>query len=161
MSADACIDFTAGALGGGLGIIVGQPFDTIKVRLQTQTLYHGPVHCFTETLRQERVRGLFKGLASPLFGSLWTNAIVFSTYGSCLRMLDDDVSNMPTLGSITIAGSMAGLLQTLVITPTELVKCRLQVQTTTDGHHQAAQMTRYGGPVAAVREIWKAGGVPG
>lgn len=46
-----------------VGKFVEYPFDTIKVRLQTQPLdrpyFNGPWHCFTSTVKQEGLRGLF------------------------------------------------------------------------------------------------------
>lgn len=44
--------------------MIEYPFDTVKVRLQTQPLdrpyFNGPLHCLTVTLKQEGIRGLFK-----------------------------------------------------------------------------------------------------
>lgn len=46
-----------------IGKFVEYPFDTIKVRLQTQPLDHpyfsGPWDCFKSTLKQEGLKGLF------------------------------------------------------------------------------------------------------
>ncbi|KAF0692193.1 Aste57867_16706 [Aphanomyces stellatus] len=123
----AAIGFAAGCVGGVMGIIVGQPFDTIKVRLQTHsTHYTGPMHCARHTLHHEGVRGLFKGLLSPLVGSVPINAIVFGVYGSTLDMLDPRPA--PALSSVFNAGCIAGFLQSFVVCPTDLVKCQLQVQ---------------------------------
>lgn len=47
-----------------VGKVIEYPFDTVKVRLQTQPLdrpyFNGPLHCLTVTLKQEGIRGLFK-----------------------------------------------------------------------------------------------------
>lgn len=47
-----------------VGKFVEYPFDTIKVRLQTQPLdrpyFRGPLHCLTVTLKQEGLQGLFR-----------------------------------------------------------------------------------------------------
>ncbi|RHZ33911.1 hypothetical protein DYB37_002870 [Aphanomyces astaci] len=123
----AAIDYAAGCLGGVMGIIVGQPFDTIKVRLQTHGAhYTSPWHCARHTVQHEGVRGLFKGLASPLVGSVPINALVFGVHGSTLRALDS--AAMPSLSSVFYAGSIAGFVQSFVVAPTDLVKCQLQVQ---------------------------------
>lgn len=46
-----------------IGKFVEYPFDTIKVRLQTQPLDHpyfsGPWDCFRTTMKQEGLKGLF------------------------------------------------------------------------------------------------------
>lgn len=44
---------------GCAGLIVGHPFDTVKVRLQTQSVakpvYRGTIHCFTTIVKAESV----------------------------------------------------------------------------------------------------------
>jgi ornithine carrier protein len=47
-----------------MGKVVEYPFDTIKVRLQVQSiespLYKGPIDCIRKSLHEEGVRGLYK-----------------------------------------------------------------------------------------------------
>ncbi|OQR85430.1 Mitochondrial Carrier (MC) Family [Achlya hypogyna] len=154
----AAIDFAAGCIGGGSGIVVGQPFDTIKVRLQTHgAFYSGPYDCTLHTWKHEGVRGFFKGLASPLFGSLWTSAIVFGAYGSALRFLEkgQPPAAEPRLSSVFSAGSIAGLLQSIALCPTDLVKCQLQAQ---DGYTKARP---FAGPLECVQHIYGRNGIRG
>ena len=51
------VDSFAGIIGGVVGIIVGQPFDTIKARLQVDVLkqYKSSFECATKTISQEGV----------------------------------------------------------------------------------------------------------
>ena len=46
-------------LAGVASVLVGHPFDTVKVRLQTQAFggpkYRGTFHCFASIVRQESV----------------------------------------------------------------------------------------------------------
>ncbi|ETW03752.1 hypothetical protein, variant [Aphanomyces invadans] len=144
----AAIDYAAGCLGGVMGIIVGQPFDTIKVRLQTHgSHYASPWHCARHTLQYEGVRGLFKGLVSPLVGSVPINAVVFGVHGSTLPILDK--TDTPSLSSIYYAGSIAGFVQSFIVAPTDLVKCQLQVQ---DGFQRGGQRA-FAGPIECIRHI--------
>ncbi|XP_068411773.1 solute carrier family 25 member 45 isoform X3 [Eschrichtius robustus] len=46
-------EFVAGWISGALGLVLGHPFDTVKVRLQTQTTYWGIVDCMAKTYRHE------------------------------------------------------------------------------------------------------------
>lgn len=51
-------DLIAGTVGGWAQVIVGQPLDTIKVRLQTQpspAIYKNATDCFRQLVRQEGV----------------------------------------------------------------------------------------------------------
>ena len=73
------LDFAGGCVAGAMGIFVGHPFDTIKVRLQTSTGQHlkGPLDAFQQTVRREGIRGLFKGIETPVLSSLPCNALVY------------------------------------------------------------------------------------
>jgi len=122
------LDFAAGCVAGGAGVLVGFPLDTVKVKIQTQDLskglqYRGTFHALTSIVKESGVRGLYRGLSSPLAGVAAINAITFGVYGNALRCFDDPHS----VTSITLAGSTAGLLQTFVVSPMELVKTQLQV----------------------------------
>ena len=62
--------------------LVGHPFDTIKVRLQTseKTQFKGPLDCLLQTVRNEGPAGLYKGATPPLVGwmlmdSMYADAI--------------------------------------------------------------------------------------
>lgn len=56
-------DFSAGWIGGIAQVLTGQPFDTIKVRLQTQPtppVYSGPLDCLKKSFQQEGIPGLYR-----------------------------------------------------------------------------------------------------
>ncbi|XP_069674023.1 mitochondrial basic amino acids transporter isoform X1 [Periplaneta americana] len=145
------LDFIAGCLGGCAGVLVGHPFDTVKVRLQTQDFrnpqYKGAIDCLTNTLKKESVSGLYKGMSSPLAGVAVVNAIVFGVYGHCQRHLPQP----DALSSHFMAGAAAGLVQSFVCCPMELVKTRLQLQ----GQHC------YNGPLHCLAQVAKTEGVRG
>ena len=56
----------AGTVAGIAVCLVGHPFDTLKVRLQTQPInnpiYAGVVDCFYKTLKWEGIGGLYRGV---------------------------------------------------------------------------------------------------
>jgi len=56
---------------------VGHPFDTIKVRLQTtqKSQFQGPLDCVLQTVRNEGVRGLYKGATPPLVGWMFMDSM--------------------------------------------------------------------------------------
>ena len=61
----------SGTIAGIAITLVGHPFDTMKVRLQTQPagkpLYKGLLDCFVKTLKNEGVGGLYKGVGRLSF----------------------------------------------------------------------------------------------
>ncbi|KAF7652699.1 hypothetical protein LDENG_00093800 [Lucifuga dentata] len=123
------MDFVAGCIGGAAGVLVGHPFDTVKVRLQVQSaskpLYHGTFHCFQSIIRQESVFGLYKGIGSPMMGLTFINAIVFGVQGNTMRLLGSD-----TPMNQFLAGAAAGTIQCVICCPMELAKTRMQMQGT-------------------------------
>jgi solute carrier family 25 carnitine/acylcarnitine transporter 20/29 len=106
-------------------VLAGHPLDTIKARLQTARpgTYKGPLHCLTSIVKQDRVRGLYKGMSSPLSSLAFVNAIVFGVHGSVAKQFDDQKAIMTHF----IAGCSAGVAQAFVSAPTELLKLRVQV----------------------------------
>lgn len=121
------LDFAAGCLGGCAGVIVGHPLDTIKVHLQTQNatnpMYKGTIDCFRTLVARDGIRGLYRGISSPLAGIAAINAVIFGVYGNVQRKMSDP----DALRSHFYAGAIAGFAQSFLTSPMELVKTRIQV----------------------------------
>ncbi|KAJ1656577.1 hypothetical protein IWQ61_003871 [Dispira simplex] len=129
---DPVRDLMAGTVGGWAQVVVGHPFDTVKVRLQTQSdpaRFRNGIHCTQLTLKEEGARGLYKGVTSPLAGIGICNAVVFSANGYFRRLLQSSNPDRPlTLSQLSLAGSMAGGVMAFFNCPIELLKVKLQVQ---------------------------------
>lgn len=108
-------------------MIVGHPLDTLKVHLQNDNAknpkYKGSVDLVRTLVVKEGLRGIYKGISSPLLGVAAINAIVFGVQGGTRKKFEDQNS----LFSHFIAGAAAGFLQSFVCSPMELAKTRLQV----------------------------------
>ncbi|XP_030753270.1 mitochondrial basic amino acids transporter [Sitophilus oryzae] len=121
------LDFFAGCVGGCAGVIVGHPLDTVKVSLQTQDVknpkYKSTFHCLQTIFVKDGIRGIYRGMSSPLLGVAGINAIVFGIYGNTQRCMKDPDS----LTTHMIAGGIAGFVQSFICSPMELAKSRLQV----------------------------------
>ena len=64
-------DFVAGGVGGVCAVVVGHPFDLVKVRLQTaeKGVYNGAMDVVRKTIAREGLgRGLYAGVSAPLVG---------------------------------------------------------------------------------------------
>lgn len=143
--------FLGGCVSGVASLIAGQPFDTVKVRMQTSSSYRSAGDCLRQLLAKEGPQALFKGMSSPVLSASFVNAIVFSSYNETMTLIKKDCEGKPTYAQVFIAGSVAGGAQCSVLCPTELVKCRLQV----------AQSTVGGGPLQCIREVYRERGVRG
>lgn len=67
-----------------------------------------------------QVPGLYRGFASPMAGVALVNAMVFGVHGTVQRRQDDPDSFRSQL----LTGAIAGLLQSMVASPVELIKTR-------------------------------------
>lgn len=128
---DPLHDFAAGTVAGIALTMVGHPFDTIKVRLQTEpTLFSGGLDCLRKTLQSEGIFALFKGMASPMSTIPLVNAITFWAYATAkdtIHKLQTEKAPLST-AEIAMSGGFAGLLGCIVSCPVELIKTRLQIQ---------------------------------
>ncbi|XP_056091908.1 solute carrier family 25 member 15b [Rhinichthys klamathensis goyatoka] len=132
----AIIDLSAGAIGGTACVFSGQPLDTAKVKMQTfPTLYRGFVHCFVSTYKQVGLRGLYQGTSPALMANIAENSVLFMCYGFCqevVRYISGQEKGAVLRQVLSVdmqkacAGSVASIFSSLVLCPTELVKCRLQ-----------------------------------
>ncbi|KAI9019186.1 mitochondrial carrier [Phycomyces nitens] len=158
-------DLVFGSVAGMVGKFVEYPFDTVKVRLQTQPLdrplFSGPLECITATIKQEGIRGLYKGMASPLVGAMLENATLFVGYRqiqNAIRKYSGTEQGADlSLSQLVLAGTASGALASLVLTPVELVKCKLQVQLIQDTPTQK----QYTGPIDVMRHIFRQHGLNG
>lgn len=118
------------------GKYIEYPFDTVKVRLQAQPdhlplRYTGPFDCFKQSLRSDGILGLYRGITAPLVGAaLETSSLFFwervGREGLFKAGLYQRDKPLP-LSALWLTGAIAGAFTSLVLTPVELVKCKIQV----------------------------------
>ncbi|KIM33867.1 hypothetical protein M408DRAFT_325442 [Serendipita vermifera MAFF 305830] len=135
-------DIAFGSAAGMASKLLEHPFDLTKVRLQAQVLddhkrFSGPIDCLTKTWKNEGIRGLYRGLPAPVVGAMAENASLFLCYNQ-LQSLIRTASDMPagqklSLPQLAMAAGGAGAVASFLLTPIELVKCKMQVQMLTAG----------------------------
>ncbi|CAA9956931.1 Mitochondrial carrier protein [Pyrenophora teres f. maculata] len=146
-------DFWAGYVSGAAGIIIGNPLDLIKTRLQAgkpaQTL-DAPPSPTSFKGNFENAGSLVRGATAPIltYGAL--NALLFVTYNRTLSLLHENPSSPTNFSKVFLAGATGGLASFVVSAPTELVKCRAQVST----HAATTSWT-------IARDVWRTEGVRG
>ncbi|GBG75813.1 hypothetical protein CBR_g21058 [Chara braunii] len=139
-------DLTAGTFAGVTQLLVGHPFDTIKVKLQSQPvpapgqqpMYSGAVDAVRKTVGAEGPRGLYKGMGAPLATVAVFNAVLFTARGQMEALLRSSPTENLSVYQQMVAGVGAGVAVAFVACPTELVKCRLQAQSALAGVPAAA-----------------------
>ncbi|KAF2675226.1 mitochondrial carrier [Microthyrium microscopicum] len=132
--ANVAKDIVFGSIAGVVGKVIEFPFDTIKVRLQSQpdTLplrYSGPLDCFRQSLRQDGIAGLYRGISPPLFGAAVETSSLFFSYNlaqGALRSAFYPTQDLP-FAALGFCGAISGAFTSILLTPIELVKCKMQV----------------------------------
>nr|CAD7572709.1 unnamed protein product [Timema californicum] len=165
---DAIIDFIAGSLGGTALVYVGQPLDTVKVKMQAfPQLYGGMVNCFMQTLRKEGiVQGLYAGTLPAVAANVAENSVLFASYGVCQKsiMKLTNVQEVEDLSSFSnaSAGFLAAFFSSFMLCPTELIKCQLQAMREVQVQALAAgKPVERIGPFQLTKNILKRDGIPG
>lgn len=153
------VDFIAGCAGGCAGIVVGHPFDTIKVRLQSDSAgkLAGPLMATKDLLRREGLGGLFKGIESPLIANVPIQALVFGAYGASLRRIGTaagiEEGEEAPISHHVLAGCIAGTLQVPIVCVADF--CKIQLQNQTDSKKKSKTPGGGGGGGAAPVALYK------
>lgn len=113
-------------------------------------LYTGTFDCIQKIVRNEGVRGLYKGMAAPLTGVSPIFAISFMGYGVGKKVFGADVHDR-SLFRIFAAGAFSGIFTTVIMAPGERIKCLLQIQ-------QGSADKKYNGMLDCAKKLYAEGG---
>ncbi len=106
--------------------------------------------------------GGVQGMTAPLIAAMFENAIAFTAYSRFQAVIQKDVNEPQMLGTV-LSGGGSGFFTAALLTPVELVKCRLQVChltpaltpfLTASSSKQVQEKGRamYAGPIDCVRQ---------
>ncbi|PNP44590.1 hypothetical protein TGAMA5MH_03720 [Trichoderma gamsii] len=145
-------DLFSGAVGGIAQVLIGQPFDIVKVRLQTSTQYAGALEAATSIYKHEGALAFYKGTLTPLIGIGACVSVQFGAFHAARRWLE--ARNASSGHSTTdlsyaqyfAAGAFAGVANAPLSGPIEHIRIRLQSQP-----HGAGRL--YNGPLDCIRKI--------
>lgn len=180
---EALKDICFGSTAGILGKFIEYPFDTVKVRLQSQSLQPGKPHltgpfdAFAAAFRSPEgpLHSLYRGISAPLLGAAIETSSLFFSY----RLAQDALVCMtPSLHerqsrssekielpftALLTCGAASGAFTSLLLTPIELVKCKMQVPLVPS--HLASQLgyrtTKPLGPLRIISSIFRNQGLMG
>ncbi|CAI7635895.1 unnamed protein product [Penicillium pancosmium] len=158
---EAMKDIVFGSSAGMAGKLIEYPFDTVKVRLQSQPehlplRYTGPLDCFRQSFRADGLKGLYRGISAPMTGAAVETSCLFFSY----RIIQDalratvfpGVEHLP-FAALLLSGAASGSVTSLALTPIELIKCRMQVPSETFGAQPR--------PLALVADVFRREGLIG
>ncbi|KAL1650979.1 carnitine transporter [Didymella pomorum] len=153
----------AGGVGGVFAVVVGHPFDLVKVRMQTaeKGVYNGAMDVLRKGIaRDGMARGLYAGVSAPLVGVTPMFAVSFWGYDlgkQLVTSLSKVENGQFSVAQVSAAGFFSAIPQTLITAPFERVKVLLQIQ----GQKNLApgEKPKYNGGVDVVRQLYKEGGI--
>ncbi|GAM27251.1 hypothetical protein SAMD00019534_104260, partial [Acytostelium subglobosum LB1] len=130
--------FLFGGLSCMAAACVTNPIDVIKTRLQLQGELAKKAASTTtaatlRTINQEGVRGLYKGLAPSLLREATYSTLRMGGY-DMIKVYFVDKDGKTSLPSKIISGCISGGVGACIANPTDLIKVRMQAQSTVGGH---------------------------
>jgi solute carrier family 25 2-oxodicarboxylate transporter 21 len=141
-----------GSLAGASEAFLVTPFDLVKVRLQDRSspvLYSGTFDCLRKVISQEGVWTMFHGLEATIWRHATWSGWYFMTINSFRTAFPQrhSVTKQESLLRNFIAGTFGGLMGTLVSTPFDVVKSRVQVQ--------RPGVAKYGWALSSITTIYR------
>ncbi|OAX78048.1 hypothetical protein ACJ72_07649 [Emergomyces africanus] len=174
---EALKDVVYGSTAGIAGKFIEYPFDTVKVRLQSQPaglplLYKGPIDCFRQSFQAAGINGLYRGISAPLVGAALETSSLFFSYRvtqdflkSTLYASDDSVGAAAVVelpqSALLLCGAASGAFTSLLLTPVELIKCKMQVPASAGSSSSARPAYKSPGPISLIAAVFRHEGLLG
>jgi len=116
--------------------------------------YTGLIDAVSKIIRQEGIKGMYRGVTAAMVGSGLSWGVYLSTYHALRPQLGGSA-----LGNFS-AGVLAGVMQVMATNPIWLIKTRMQLQQDT-AEYKANAPQRYRSLVDGLRTVWRAEGITG
>lgn len=156
----------AAMFSGAITCLFTNPIWLIKTRMQLQQAnvkglsstahsispYKGTYDAFRSIVREEGLRGLYRGLVPALFLTSH-GAVQFSIYEDLKRRFPPNSDNPSS--RLFLYGAVSKLAATTVTYPYQVLKTRIQQRAANPREHQ------YKGFFQAIGKVWRGEGIPG
>lgn len=126
------LSILTGASAGATEAFVVVPFELVKIRLQDRaqaSRYNGMVDCVVKTVKAEGPLALYNGLESTMWRHILWNAGYFGCIFQVRALLPKPDLSRGKGGQIRndlISGAVGGTVGTMLNTPMDVVKSRIQ-----------------------------------
>lgn len=116
-----------GCSAGATESFVVVPFELVKIKLQDKTsTYKGPMDVVKQIIRKEGFLGLYSGMESTFWRHLVWNGGYFGAIFTVKQYLPKAMNGKEELLNNFISGSIGGFCGTVINTPIDVVKSRIQ-----------------------------------
>lgn len=157
-----------GGTAGACGVFLGYPLDLVKTRLQSMPEIKSPIICIKQLIAKEGFLGLYRGITAPLTAQFFMNGLSFAGDSLALRILEPNTKKheKAKFSNMMIAGMFGGFAQCIVLVPSDLVKCRLQVLNASNFNSSSMNNLKninkiQNGPLKCALNIIKTDGISG
>ena len=118
-------NFVAGYISGVVNVMSGQPFDNCKIKMVNSG--KSLLWTFSNTLKTEGPFALWKGSIFPILGFGFCNSIIFSVNESVKYQFKKQSNDAKLkFQHFFLAGAFSGLANTVVSSPMEHLRIRMQ-----------------------------------
>jgi solute carrier family 25 carnitine/acylcarnitine transporter 20/29 len=149
----------AGLVGSVCCTYTTLPMDLLKVRLQTSaSQFKGTSDALLHALRSDGIRSLWRGASAALTACALENTVLFSLNGFLRRTATQNGQKKLTFAEECGLGAMCGVVSATVVSPTEVIKCRMQV--TREAMSRSGQAAP-NGLLPTITNLWREHGVRG
>ncbi len=118
-----------GATAGATESFVVVPFELVKIRLQDKASagkYSGMIDVVVKTVKAEGILAMYNGLESTLWRHILWNAGYFGCIFQVRQLLPKADTKQGKIINDIIAGTIGGTVGTILNTPMDVVKSRIQ-----------------------------------
>jgi len=163
--------FIAGGIAACGAVTATHPFETVKIRMQLQgelqekglqpRMYKGPFHGITVIVRNEGLRGIYRGIGAAYVYQMILNGCRLGFYEPMRETLTSTIYTDPkaqSLGINIFSGAISGILGAAAGSPFFLVKTRLQ---SFSPFAPVGTQHQYKNAIDGSRQIYKAEGIKG
>ncbi|KAI1141676.1 mitochondrial 2-oxodicarboxylate carrier 1 [Hypoxylon sp. FL0543] len=123
------LSILTGASAGATESFVVVPFELVKIRLQDKASagkYTGMIDVVTKTIKNEGILAMYNGLESTMWRHILWNAGYFGCIFQVKELLPKADTKKGEIINGLISGSVGGTVGTILNTPMDVVKSRIQ-----------------------------------
>ncbi|KAH9984844.1 mitochondrial carrier domain-containing protein [Russula vinacea] len=123
------LSIVTGCSAGATESFVVVPFELVKIKLQDKSLasaYSGPLDVVRQVVRRDGILGLYAGMEATFWRHLWWNGGYFGSIFQVKTMLPKAETPQGQLLNNFVSGSVGGFVGTVLNTPFDVVKSRIQ-----------------------------------
>ncbi|KAF8179030.1 mitochondrial carrier [Mycena galopus ATCC 62051] len=121
------LSILTGCSAGATESFVVVPFELVKIKMQDKTsTFKGPMEVVRHIIKADGMLGLYAGMESTFWRHLWWNGGYFGCIFQVRTLLPKAETSQATLFNNFVSGAVGGFAGTVLNTPFDVVKSRIQ-----------------------------------